>query len=171
MISQKMTDALNDQINKELYSAYLYMSMAAYAEDAGLPGTANWLGIQAKEEMTHAEKFYGYLNSQGARVVLGAIDAPPSDFESPEAVFQQVLEHEQKVTASINELVNLAGAEKDHASGIFLQWFVSEQVEEEESANEILSRFKLAGGAGGGLFMIDRELAARQFTPPAAEAE
>ena len=171
MISQPMTDALNDQINKELYSAYLYLSMAAYAEDSGLSGTANWLSIQAKEEMTHAEKFYRYINSQGARVVLAAIDAPPKDFESPQSVFQQVLEHEQKVTASINNLVNIAADEKDHATEIFLQWFVSEQVEEEESANEILSRFKLAGGVGGGLFMIDKELAGRQFTPPAAEEE
>jgi ferritin len=171
MISKKMTEALNNQINAELYSAYLYLAMSSYASHNGLPGVANWMNIQAKEEMTHAERFYNYVNSQGAHVVLQAIECPPSDFDSALAIFEQTLEHEQKVTSLINDLANLAVEEKDHATQIMLQWFVSEQVEEEESANDILTKLKLAGEQGGGLFMIDKELAARTFTPPAAEAE
>lgn len=170
MISEKMTQAINEQINAELYSAYLYMAMASYAYETGMAGAANWLSIQVKEELSHAEKFYGYVNSQGQRVILKAIDAPPADFESMTAVFAEVLTHERKVTALINDLVNVAQGEKDHATEIFLQWFVSEQVEEEESAMDVLAKLKLAGASGGGLYMIDKELSARVFTPPATGA-
>jgi len=167
MISPKMTEAINKQINAELYSAYLYLSMAAYASSSGMPGAANWLMIQVKEEMMHSQRMYTYVLSQGQNVVLDALDKPPSDFSSMLQVFEQVLAHEQKVTGLINDLADLSLSERDHATSIFLQWFVSEQVEEEESANDILAKLKLAGTAGGGLFMIDNELAARVFTPPA----
>ena len=168
MINDKMVSALNEQINAELYSAYLYLAMSAWASGAGLNGTANWLRVQYQEETAHALRIYDYVNSVDGRVELKAIDSPPAEFESVKAVYEAVLEHERKVTGLINELVNLAVEEKDHATRIFLQWFVSEQVEEEESANDILSQLKLAGGDGGGLFMIDKDLATRVFTPPAA---
>jgi len=162
-----MAEALNAQINAELYSSYLYLSMAAYAENEGLPGTANWLFVQVQEEMTHAQRFYGYMNRVGARVVLDAIEKPPAEFEGIVAIFEQVLAHERKVTALINGLVDIAIEEKDHATESFLKWFVDEQVEEEETANTLLAQLKLAGGQGPALFMIDRELGARAFAPPA----
>jgi len=171
MISETMAEALNKQVNAEWYSAYLYQSMSAYATAEGLNGAANWLSCQAKEEMMHGMKIYDYLNSVGARVVLTAIDQPPTDFESVRDIFEQTLAHEQKVTALINGLANLARDERDHATEIFLQWFVTEQIEEEENANDILSNLKLAGNEGGGLFMIDKELATRVFTPPPAGKE
>lgn len=169
MISEKMTSAINEQINAEIFSAYLYLSMSSYASFTGLKGAANWFYVQAKEEMTHAERLYNYVNSQGKRVVLTAIDAPQVEFASILDAFEVTLEHEKKVTALINNLVNLASDEKDHATEIYLQWFVTEQVEEEESAQEIIDRLKLAGETGAGLFMVDKELEARVFTPPAAE--
>ncbi len=168
MISETMAKAINDQINAEIYSSYLYLSMSAYTSYEGLPGTANWLRIQAQEEMTHAMRFYAYLNRVGARVKLAAIDEPPQAFESPVQIFEEVQAHERKVTGLINNLVNVAREENDHATEIELQWFVTEQVEEEENVGDILSQLKLAGTTGGGLFMIDRELGSRVFTPPAA---
>jgi ferritin len=167
MISKKMTDELNEQIREELYSAYLYTSMSSYATYIGLDGVAKWFFIQAQEETTHALRFYNYINSQGQQVVLKAIDQPPATFESAQEMFAAALRHEQHITGRINVLANLAVEEKDHATEIFLQWFVSEQVEEEESANRVLSQLKLAGEGGGGLFMIDRELGQRVFTMPA----
>ena len=167
MISDKMTEALNDQINKELYSSYLYLSMSSYAAHIGLPGVANWFYVQAQEELSHVERFYAYINSQGQRVILGAIEKPESDFTSALAMFEAALEHEQFVTGRVNDLVNLAVEERDHASQIFLQWFVTEQVEEEENASDIIAKLRLAGDQGGGLFMIDKELASRVLTPPA----
>lgn len=165
MISSKMTAAINQQINRELYSGYLYMAMSARATALGLPGVANWFYVQTKEEMSHALKMYQYVNSQGQEVELIAIDQPEGIFNSALDMFQAGLEHERKVTAWINELVDLAQQEKDHATEIFLQWFVTEQVEEEENASDILGKLKLAGD-GGGLFMIDKELQARTFTAP-----
>ena len=165
MISQNMTDALNEQMNKELFSSYLYLSMSAYASHAGLPGVASWFYVQAKEELAHVEQFYGYINRQGQRVLLDAIEKPGSEFTTALAMFEEALEHEQLVTASVNELVNLALEERDHATEIFLQWFVTEQVEEEENASDIIAQLKLAGD-GGGLFMVDKELGTRVFTPP-----
>jgi ferritin len=162
MISKKMSKALAKQINAEMYSAYLYLSMSAHCTHANLNGAAKWLMAQAGEEMTHARKFYDYLNSQGERVVLEAIGKPPSEFESLKDVFEAVLTHERKVTGMIGKLADLAASENDHATGIFMQWFVTEQVEEEESAGEVLARLELAGDAKGALFMIDRELGARQ---------
>jgi ferritin len=171
MISKKMQDALNKQVNAELYSAYLYLSMAAYFESSNLPGFANWMRIQTQEETAHAMKIYDYICERGGRVTLKAIEAPPADWKSPLAVFEAVLKHEQKVTGMINELVNLAIAGKDHAAQIFLQWFVSEQVEEEKSADEVLQKLKLTKSMPGALYMLDKELSQRIFTPPASEGE
>ena len=167
MITDRMAAALNGQINAELYSSYLYLSMAAYAENEGLPGTANWLFVQVQEEMTHAQRLFAYMNRVGARVALDAIEKPPAEFEGIVSIFEQVLAHEQKVTALINGLVDVAVEERDHATESFLMWFVDEQVEEEETANTLLAQLRLAGGQGPALFMIDRELGARAFTASA----
>jgi ferritin len=156
-----MNKALNDQINAELYSAYLYMSMNAYFKSINLDGFAAWMHAQVLEETEHAQKFYDFVNQRGGRVVLGAIDAPPGDWESPLAVFKDTLAHEQKVTSLINNLMEVALQEKDHATQIFLQWFVTEQVEEEQSVGGVLEQLRLMGEAQGGLFMLDRELGKR----------
>jgi len=171
MITEKMEKALNGQLNAELYSAYLYMSMNAYFKAVNLDGFANWMLCQAQEELSHSMKFYDFLISRGARVGLAQVDAPPTDWGSPLAVFEATLQHEQKVTGLINDLVELALEEHDHASNIFLQWFVSEQVEEEESVGGVLEQLKLMGDAKGGLFMMDRELAKRSFAGGAETAE
>ena len=165
MITDSITQAINNQINAEIYSAYLYLGMSAYATSTGLKGAANWFFVQSQEEMVHAQKFYNYIHSQGERVLLQAIAEPPSDYKSLLQAFEDTLAHEKKVTALINGLVELAGEEGDHATKVFLQWFVTEQVEEEESAKDAVERLKLAGDAGAGLFMVDNELAARVFTP------
>ncbi|MGD8230156.1 MAG: ferritin [Desulfobacteraceae bacterium] len=169
MISEKMQEALNGQLNAELYSSYLYLSMAAYFLDLNLGGFANWMRVQAQEEDMHAMKFYNFINERGGRVLLKPIDGPPTEWDSPLAAFEAVLEHEQKVTGLINDLVELALAEHDHATNIFLQWFVTEQVEEEDSANDVIQQIKMIGEAEGGLFMLDRELGQRTFTAPAEE--
>ncbi len=166
MISSSMQEAFNKQINAELYSSYLYLSMSAYFESINLPGFANWMRCQAQEELVHAMKFYNFVNERGGKVELAAIQGPPVKWESPLAAFQDAYAHEQKVTALINNLVDAATAEKDHASTSFLQWFVNEQVEEESSADKVVQQLRLAGERGGGLFMIDRELAARTFVMP-----
>lgn len=168
MISKKMNEAINGQINAEMYSSYLYLSMAAYFQDLGLPGFSNWMRIQAKEEDMHAMKFFDQVHERGGRVVLAAIDQPPADWESPLAVFAEVCSHEQKVTSLINKLVDLARGESDHASEVFLSWFVSEQVEEEASAKAVVDQLKLIKDNPQGLFMMDRELGQRVFTPPPA---
>ncbi len=171
MSGNSMTDAINRQINAEMYSAYLYLSMSSYASHTGLQGTANWFRCQAQEEMVHAQKLYDYVNSRGNHVELAAIDGPPTDFQSLRQMFEDTLAHEKKVTAMIHSLVDQAAEEKDHATEIFLQWFVTEQVEEEETAQAVLDRLKLAGDSGSGLFMVDNELAARVFTPPVAKPQ
>jgi len=171
MLNKKIETAFNKQINAEMYSAYLYLSMGAFLDSTGMVGFANWMRVQAQEEMTHAMKFFDHVNERGGRVTLKAIDGPPVEWDSPVAVFEHVYEHEQKVTGLINDLVDLAIDEKDHASRSFLQWFVDEQVEEEDSASTILERLKLIGESGNGLFMLDKELGQRVFTPPASPAE
>ncbi len=163
MLSDKMAEALNGQINKEMYSAYLYLSMSAYTEFIGLKGFANWFYIQYQEEMEHAMRIYEYIQEQGSQVKLTAIKEPPTEFGSPLEMFEQTLEHEKYVTQSIHDLVELAIEQKDHATQIFLQWFVTEQVEEEANDNEIIDKLKLTGKEGGGLFMINKELSARVF--------
>lgn len=166
MISAKMENAINSQMNAELYSSYLYLSMSAWCESVSLKGFANWMRVQAQEELVHAMRFYSYLNERGAAVKLRGIEGPPTEWESPVAVFQSTYEHEQKVSGLINHLVDLAEEEKDRMTQTMLQWFVTEQIEEESSANEVLQQLKLMGEAKGGLFMIDRELGQRTFVPP-----
>ncbi len=171
MISEQMQSAINEQINKELYSEYLYLSMAAYFDDLGLTGFSNWMRVQYQEEMFHAFKMYDYVLDQDGEVRLLAIDQPPHDFHSAENVFKTTLDHERKVTAMINNIMDLAVVEKDHATNIFMQWFVTEQIEEEATAKDILQQIKLAGATPQGLFLLDRELGQRVYTPPAAAAE
>jgi ferritin len=167
MMSKKMEKALNEQINAEAYSAYLYLAMAAYFEAENLPGLASWMRIQTQEETAHALKFFDFVNERRGRVVLKGIDQPQKEWKSPLAAFEAAFEHEQLVTGRINDLVNLAVEEKDHATGAFLQWFVNEQVEEETSVDRIVQMLKMAEKAPGAMFMIDRELGQRTFTPPA----
>ncbi|MCG8571518.1 MAG: ferritin [Spirochaetes bacterium] len=169
MIGKKLESELNKQINAELYSAYLYLAMSAFFEDKNLKGFANWTRVQAQEEVSHAMKIFDYVNERGGRATMAAIDGPENEWKDTIAVFDQIYQHEQKVTGLINHLVDLATAEKDHATFNMLQWFVAEQVEEEASASEILEKLKFIDGNGAGLIMLDKELEARVFTPPAAE--
>ena len=171
MLSEKMVKSLNRQMNRELYSAYLYMSMAAWAAHENLKGFANWFGVQAKEEFIHADKFYNYIIEQGGRAVMDAIEAPPKDFSSPADLFEKTLAHEKIVTGLINDLVTLARKESDYATEGLLQWFVTEQIEEEATPAEILGKLKLMGKDGRGILMIDAELGTRVFVPPPAPAE
>jgi ferritin len=171
MIGKKIEDAFNAQINAETHSAYLYWSMAAYFESVNLNGFATWMQAQAQEEMVHATKFYHFLVERGGRVQLTAIEAPATEWDSPLAAFQAAYKHEQYITGRIHDLVELSAAEKDHAAGIFLQWFVSEQVEEEASADEVVQKLTLMADAPGGLFMLDREMGQRTFSPPPAKGE
>lgn len=167
-MNPRIEEAINEQINAELYSAYLYLSMSSWFDSAGLKGFANWERIQAMEERDHAMKFFDYIAARGGRAVMKAIEAPPASWESPQQAFETQLAHELTVTSLINNLVDLAIAEKDHATVNFLQWFVSEQVEEEENARDIrdqLSMISQEKGAGL-LYMLDREMGARTYTPP-----
>ena len=166
MISKKTVTALNTHLNLELYSAQLYLSMSSYANFIGLKGTATWFMVQYQEEMVHFMKFYGYINSRGEHVELGPLQAPPSEFVSFLDLFEKTLVHEQTITGCINDLIDLAVQEKDHATQIFLHWFVTEQIEEEENDREIIAKLKLIGDNGQGLLMLDNELGTRVFTPP-----
>lgn len=166
MLTKKVEESLNEQLNRELYSAYLYMSMSSYCTNRGLKGFANWFMVQYHEEMFHAMKFYEYINLRGGRALLKAISQPPSSFESPLEMFGKTLEHEQFITKSINELMELAIAEKDHATQITLQWYVTEQVEEENNDNEIISQLKIIKDDPQGIMLLDRELTARMTTVP-----
>lgn len=164
MIKPEITTALNDQINREMYSAYLYMSMSAYAGKIGLKGFANWFMVQYHEEMFHAMKMYEYIQRQGEDVKLDSLATPPNTFESPLDMFTQTLTHEQYITQSINNLMDLAVSVKDHATQIFLEWYVTEQIEEEENDNDIIQQLNLIGDNPHGLLMLDRELASRANT-------
>ncbi|MDH4138293.1 MAG: ferritin [Anaerolineae bacterium] len=161
MLSKTIQDAMNEQVKNELYSAYLYLSMSAYCEAANLPGFAHWMRVQAQEEVEHAMKFYHFVYERGGRVALQAIDQPPVEFQSPLHVFEQTLAHEQKVTTMIHDLYTLAVQEKDYASQAFLQWFVTEQVEEEASATQIVETLKRIGDKSHALIMLDKELGRR----------
>jgi ferritin len=166
MLPKKMEKALNNQINAELYSAYLYLSMASFLNKINLSGFSNWMKVQFEEEQFHAMKFYDYVLERGGEVRLEAIKAPPHKWKSIIDVFEETKKHEEEVTKMINNLVDIAIKEKDHATVNFLQWFVEEQVEEEASVDELLSQLKLVEGNGSGLFMLDREAKQRIFTPP-----
>jgi ferritin len=170
MLSKEMVQALNKQLNNEIYSAYLYLSMSSFTTFIGLKGAANWFMVQYQEEMTHAMKFYDYINSQGEHAQLDAIAAPPAEFGTLLSMFEQTLKHEQFITRCINDLMDQAVQEKDHATQIFLQWFVTEQIEEEGNDNDIIAKLRLVGDSAHGLMMVDRDLAARVFTPPAPGA-
>jgi ferritin len=170
MISDAMRTRLNEQINHELYSAYLYLSLSAHSERANLKGTAAWFMAKHSEEMTHALKMYRYLLDQDADVTLATVHAPPVGPDGVLAMFEDTLAHERSVTAGINDLVDHALSEKDHATNIFLQWFVTEQIEEEATVNDIIGRLKLFGDQGQGLLMIDNELGAAAKTMAQATA-
>jgi ferritin len=172
MIKKSMEKAVNEQINAETYSAYLYWSMAAWCDKNNLPGFANWMRVQVQEEMSHAVKFYTYLIDRSGTVKLTAIAGPETEWKDIEAIFAATLKHEQYVTSRINNLADLAIKEKDHAAGQFLQWFVNEQVEEEKNAEQILGQLKMMGKQPGAvLYILDKEMAARVFTPPTAQAQ
>ena len=161
MIDGRTQEALNKHANAEVYSSYLYLSMSAYFQSINLTGFAHWMRVQAREELDHAMKFYEHVIERGGRVSLQAVEAPAAQWDSPLAAFENAYRHEQKVTGLINQLVDEAVQSKDHATNAFLQWFVSEQVEEEASVDAIVQKLKLVGGAPGGLFMIDHELGER----------
>ena len=161
MFSKAVQDAMNEQITNELYSAYLYLAMAAHFEAADFAGFARWMRAQAGEEQEHAMKFFDFISERGGRVVLQTIDAPPADFGSHLSVFEQTLAHEQSVTGMINTLYELALEENDYASQVFLQWYIKEQVEEEASAAHILAQLKLVDGKAQGLLMLDSVLGRR----------
>lgn len=166
MISQKMEQAFMSQINKELYSAYLYLSMKAYFASQNLKGFTNWMDIQVQEERAHGMGMFDYVIERGGKVVLDKIDKPETEWKSPYEVFEQVLSHEQYVTSQINLLYDVAVEEKDRAAQLFLNWYVKEQVEEEASAEDILTRLEMIGDNKQALYDIDKELAARVFNPP-----
>lgn len=161
MISQTLQDAINDQIQAELYSSYLYLSMSAYFDSQNLKGFGQWMRVQSQEEYGHAMKFLDYLDERGGRVTLKAIQQPPTEFGSPVQVFEQTLGHEKEVTGRIYRLHEQARSEKDPATESFLQWFVDEQVEEEATASEVLATLKMVGSSGSGLVMLDRQLGKR----------
>lgn len=170
MIKEKMLKSLNEQINAEQYSSLLYLSMSAWFSEKGLPGFANWMYIQYQEEMTHANKFFKYVTERGGKVELKAIAQMPTEFDGIIDVFEKTQVHEQHVTALINNLVDVAIAERDHAAQSFLKWFVDEQVEEEANVQEIIDTLKLINGQGNGIFMLDREMRQRVFVDSTAAA-
>ena len=162
MISNKMQKSINDQINFEYSSSYLYLAMAGYFETINLKGFANWMRVQAQEELVHSMKFYNFLVDRRGKIELGAIAKPGVEWKSPLDAFEAALGHEEKVTARINNLADLAITEKDHATHSFLKWFVDEQVEEESQVNEILSKMKLGKDSIQAIMMIDHEMAQRK---------
>ena len=162
MLGENIQGAMNEQIKNELYSAYQYLSMAAYCESANLPGFAQWMRTQSREETEHAIKFFDFILDRNGQVVLQAIEGPVVGFGSPLEVFERALDHEQKVTAMINDLYGLAVAENDYASQTFLQWFVTEQVEEEKNAGDVVETLKMVGDKSEALFLLDRELGQRR---------
>ncbi len=169
-LKENVQTVINEQINHELHSAYLYLSMASYFESIALPGFAHWMRNQAEEEKFHAMKFFDYVVERGGRVTLTTIDAPQTEWKSPLEVFKAALAHEQKVTALIYNIADVAIAEKDHGTKVMLDWFITEQVEEEASAQEIVDKLSMLEGSKQGLFLLDKELGARPpATPPPAE--
>lgn len=162
MLKKKLQDALNEQLNQEFFSAYLYLSMAAYSESVNLPGFAHWMRHQYDEEVAHAMKFYEFIHDRGGQVVLKAIEQPQTKFKGPLDLFEQTLKHERHISERIRKLYALAEKENDYESKVFLQWFITEQVEEEKTADDIIQTIKRAGEDGHALLMIDRELGSRE---------
>ena len=168
MITEKMEKALNGQINKEFYSAYLYLAMSAYCNKINLPGAEHWFRMQYDEEVIHMTKMFDYVMQHGGEAHLLQIDEPPQEFGTILNVFEASLAHEQSVTKLINELLDIAVQERDHATQVFLQWFITEQVEEEANVGDIVQRIKLAGDNGGAVMMLDDKLSLRQPPSPLA---
>jgi len=164
-LSKIMQDSLNQHLNAELESSYLYLSMAAYLNDVNFPGAAHWMRLQSEEELEHAMKFYDFINDRDSRVVLMPVNKPLSKWESLLAAFESALEHEKLMSQRINTLVDLSLKEKDHATNMMLQWLVTEQVEEESVFTKLINKLKLVGCNGSGLFMIDEELGKRTRSP------
>ncbi|MCH2178847.1 MAG: ferritin [Mariniblastus sp.] len=165
MLSEKIETSINKQINEELYSAYIYLAMSAEADRLGLPGFSNWFKMQFQEELEHADKFFNYVLERDGKVNLAAIEKPEIGEETPLSLFEKALNHERHITACISSLKDLAKSESDHATDVFLEWYVSEQVEEEANAQQVIDQLKLIDGSPNGLFMIDRELANRTAAP------
>ncbi len=161
MLSKTIQNALNEQIKNELFSSYLYLSMSAYCAESNLPGFASWMRVQSGEENTHAMKFFSYILERNGHIELQPLDKPQSKFASPMELFKQVLDHEKKVTGMINSLYELAVKEKDYPTQIMLEWFITEQLEEEKTAGEIIQLLTMVGSNGPALLMLDRQLAAR----------
>ncbi|MBI5832750.1 MAG: ferritin [Armatimonadetes bacterium] len=170
MLDPRMEQAINEQINREMWSGYIYLSMATWFDDLGLKGFSHWMRVQHKEEETHSLMMLGYVSEAGGRVLLAPIAAVDTEWSSPLAAFQEVLEHELKVSAWISELVDLALELKDHSTNAFLQWFVTEQVEEVSTAKGLVDTLKFVDGNPHSVLMLDRELGARAFTLPAPAA-
>ena len=168
MLNKTVQDAINEQIKHEFYSAYLYLSMSAYCETINLPGFARWMRVQHLEELAHAMKFFDFVNDREGSVELEAIEQPPSEFQSPLDIFQQALEHERKISGLIHRLYELAVREKDYPTQALLQWFITEQVEEEKNAGQIVEQLKMTGGEPSSLLQLDRELAGRTAAPEGA---
>ncbi len=166
MLPEKILKALNNQINAEMYSGYLYLSMESYFQSVSLSGFAAWMRGQVQEELFHGMKFYNYVNERGGRVTLDTIDRPDAEWATPLDAFEHILKHEQMVTVMVNELMSLAVEEQDYATTIFLQWFVSEQVEEEATVGEVVDKLRLIKNESSGLFFLDAELGKRVFTLP-----
>ena len=166
MLSKKLLNALNQQINDEYYSSYIYQAMVAYFEDMNLDGCAHWMKMQAEEEHLHALKIFNYVAERGGRVELFAVPKPPVGWDSPRAAFEAALEHEKLMTDKISKLADLAIEERDHATNNLMQWYVSEQVEEESNVDDILKKLDMMGDSGTGLFLMDRELKSRPAPAP-----
>ena len=160
-LSTQMETALNQQLNDELYSAYLYLSMAAYCEADNLPGFAHWLRLQSQEELQHAMRFFDFMTDRSGRVRLSPVAQPPVDFTSPLELFEQALEHERQLAEGIDRLYQLADEQRDYACQPLLQWFIGEQIEEEKTTSRIVEQIRLAGNEGMGLYLLDRELGGR----------
>ena len=170
MLDKSIESALNDQLNAELYSSYLYLSMAAYFQATDLVGMANWMEVQAQEELLHVGKYYRYIHDRSGRVMLTAVAGPETEWSSALEVFEKALEHEQHVTMKINALADLTHEKRDHGTSNFLQWFIGEQVEEEANVSAVMGQLKIIGTNSGGLYMLDRELAKRVVQPQGASA-
>ncbi|MEW6486987.1 MAG: ferritin [Thermodesulfobacteriota bacterium] len=166
MLSKKLQDALNEQMKNEFYSGYLYKGMQAYFEGEELKGFATWFKVQTLEELSHGEKFFNFINEAGGKAELRPLDAVKAEYNSPLEAFEAALKHEQFVTSRINDLMDLARKESNHAAQIFLQWFVTEQVEEEASATGYVKKLKMVKGDGRGILLLDQEAGQRVFTPP-----
>jgi len=169
-MKQALQDMMNDQIKHELYSAYLYLSMSSYCESINMPGAAHWMRLQAQEEVAHGIKFFDFIIDRGGQVTLQAIDQPPTEFASLLDIFEKALAHEKHVTSLINSIYDVAMREQDYAAQALLQWFVTEQVEEEKNADDVVQTLKMVEGQPAGLFIVDRELGTRVAAPESAEA-